>query len=111
MQARIEAAGGQVIKDRLHGVLAVSRAFGDGEHKRAMGEVWPLLGLFNRVVSNLLLLLLLQECWGRQFTADPLTAEPEILHEPLQPGLDEFFVLACDGVWDVMTSQQARVAW
>ena len=30
-KARIEAAGGQVIRDRLHGVLAVSRAFGDAD--------------------------------------------------------------------------------
>jgi serine/threonine protein phosphatase PrpC len=82
-RARIEAAGGTVVKDRVHGVLAVSRAFGDAEHKRGIG----------------------QECWGREFSADPVTAEPEVTHEPLQPA-DEFAVIASDGVYDVMTSQQ-----
>lgn len=83
-RARIEAAGGKIIKDRLHGVLAVSRSFGDAEHKGQVG----------------------QECWGEVWTADPLTAEPEVTHEPVQEA-DEFIVVACDGVWDVLTSQQA----
>jgi serine/threonine protein phosphatase PrpC len=82
-RARIKAAGGTIIKDRLNGVLAVSRAFGDAEHKRASGI----------------------ECWNRELTADPLSAEPEVTHEPVHPH-DEFAVLACDGVFDVMTSQQ-----
>lgn len=82
-RARIEAAGGTVIKDRLHGILAVSRAFGDAEHKMAKG----------------------MECWGKQFSSDPLSAEPETTLEPLQPE-DEFVVLGCDGLWDVISSQQ-----
>jgi serine/threonine protein kinase/serine/threonine protein phosphatase PrpC len=82
-RARIEAAGGQVIKDRLHGVLAVSRAFGDAEHKRMRGA----------------------EMWGREFLADPLTAEPEVVERDVEDD-DEFVVLACDGVWDVMSSTQ-----
>lgn len=82
-RARIQAAGGSIIKDRLNGVLAVSRAFGDAEHKRASGIEW----------------------WNRELTADPLSAEPEVTHEPVHPQ-DEFLVLACDGVFDVMTSQQ-----
>jgi serine/threonine protein phosphatase PrpC len=32
-QARVEAAGGRVRNDRINGVLAVSRSFGDVEHK------------------------------------------------------------------------------
>jgi len=99
---RIEAAGGQVIRDRLHGVLAVSRAFGDAEHKMLQG----------------------QKMWGRTFKANPLSAEPEIITRRVIRNIvtntannnngssaaisvDEFIVLACDGVWDVMTSQQA----
>ncbi len=33
-----------------------------------------------------------------------ITAQPDIRHISLQPE-DRFFVLACDGVWDVMTNQ------
>lgn len=45
-KARIEAAGGWVHNDRLHGVLGVSRAFGDVEHKRLkeVGSVLPIDG-------------------------------------------------------------------
>jgi protein phosphatase 2C family protein 2/3 len=72
-----------VVKDRLHGVLAVSRSFGDAEHKRKHGA----------------------EMWGKQFSADPCTSEPEITFLQLSP-LMEFAVVACDGLWDVLTSQQ-----
>jgi serine/threonine protein phosphatase PrpC len=41
-----------------------------------------------------------------QAQANPLIAIPEVLHEALDPARDEFLVLACDGVWDVMTAQQ-----
>ena len=49
----LQAAGGWVHHDRLHGVLAVSRAFGDVEHKR-----------------------LKEKCWDKTYTADPLIAVP-----------------------------------
>jgi serine/threonine protein phosphatase PrpC len=80
---RIKAAGGWVHNGRLNGILGVSRAFGDVEHKT-----------------------LKEQSWGKDFVDNPLTAEPEVtavmLHED-----DEFLILACDGLWDVMTSQQA----
>ena len=34
-----------------------------------------------------------------------VTALPEIRKETLQPG-DEFLLLACDGIWDVLTNQE-----
>ena len=36
-----------------------------------------------------------------------VTWEPELVARPLHPRDDEFAVLACDGVWDVLTSAQA----
>lgn len=36
----------------------------------------------------------------------PLTAEPEVSHYTLGPN-DEFMVLGCDGLWDVLSSQRA----
>ena len=75
--ARIQAAGGWVHNGRLHGVLAVSRAFGDAEHKSLKERFW--------------------EC---AFSADPLIAEPDIRVHTVRPR-DEFLVLACDGVYDV----------
>ena len=34
-----------------------------------------------------------------------VTALPEIRKEALQPG-DDFLLLACDGIWDVLTNQE-----
>ena len=79
---RIERAGGWIHNRRLHGVLAVARAFGDVEYKS------------------------MKHLWGREFTCDPLIAAPDVRFEPLRPE-DEFLVLACDGVWDVMTNRDA----
>ena len=82
--ARILAAGGWVSNNRVQGVLAVSRAFGDAEHKA------PLAAAF----------------WDVAFTGDPLIVEPDIRVHDISPH-DEFVIIASDGLWDVLTSQAA----
>jgi serine/threonine protein phosphatase PrpC len=37
-----------------------------------------------------------------------ITAQPDVMRIPLTPE-DRFFVLACDGVWDVMSNQVCDV--
>ena len=83
-KARIEAAGGWIANGRLNGVLGVSRAFGDAEHKAPR----------------------CQAAWGSEFSSDPLTAAPEVTGVVLCPG-DEFLIIASDGLWDVLSSQEA----
>ena len=39
-----------------------------------------------------------------RFLAQIITAEPDIMTVALTPE-DRFFVLACDGIWDVMSNQ------
>jgi len=90
---RIHAAGGWVHNGRLHGVLAVSRAFGDIEHKKMKwgatdDEGWNAATALVGPSNNILL------------------AEPEIVVETCLVD-DEFVIIACDGLWDVMSSQQA----
>ena len=75
---RIEKAGGSVIIQRVNGSLAVSRALGDFDYKR---------------VENL-------PC-----TEQLVSAEPELTCIERSPD-DEFLVLACDGIWDVMSNQE-----
>ncbi|KAI1295509.1 Protein phosphatase 1B [Halotydeus destructor] len=73
---RIQRAGGSVMIQRVNGSLAVSRALGDYEYKQVEGK-----GPCEQLVSP----------------------EPEITVLP-RDDADEFLILACDGVWDVMTN-------
>uniref|UniRef100_A0A7S3ERI7 protein-serine/threonine phosphatase n=1 Tax=Haptolina ericina TaxID=156174 RepID=A0A7S3ERI7_9EUKA len=75
---RIEKANGQVKFNRVNGDLAVSRALGDFVYKRC-------------------------ESVGAKEQA--VTAFPEIIAEERHEA-DQFIVLACDGIWDVMSSQE-----
>jgi len=77
-QERIEAAGGTVTMRRVNGDLAVSRALGDFDYKRR---------------SDL------------PAAAQQVSAEPDIRIEERSPD-DEFLVIACDGIWDVMTNDE-----
>lgn len=63
---------------RVNGSLAVSRALGDYEYKNVEGK-----GPCEQLVSP----------------------EPETFVEERTPD-DEFMVLACDGIWDVMTNDE-----
>ena len=82
-RSRIMAAGGFLSNiggvTRVNGNLNLSRAIGDLKYKTNSG-----------LPAN----------------EQIITAEPDVKHVVLT-GNDPFFLLACDGVWDVMTNQQA----
>eukprot|EP00929_Paragymnodinium_shiwhaense_P049900 TRINITY_DN25163_c0_g1_i1.p1 TRINITY_DN25163_c0_g1~~TRINITY_DN25163_c0_g1_i1.p1 ORF type:complete len:281 (-),score=52.42 TRINITY_DN25163_c0_g1_i1:31-873(-) len=73
---RVIEAGGQIINDRVNGMLAMTRALGD--------HVLKMPVLPNDVVSNV-----------PDITSTDLSAQ------------DSFVIVACDGLWDVMSDQQA----
>jgi protein phosphatase 1B len=73
---RIQKAGGNVMIQRVNGSLAVSRALGDYEYKQVEGK-----NACEQLVSPM----------------------PEVSVEE-QDNADEFLVLACDGIWDVMSN-------
>ncbi|KAM5436513.1 Protein phosphatase 2C 2 [Microsporum ferrugineum] len=76
-KARISAAGGFVDFGRVNGNLALSRALGDFEFKRA-ADLTPEQQI--------------------------VTANPDVTtHEVTED--DEFLVVACDGIWDCQSSQ------
>lgn len=77
--SRIVAADGFVEMDRVNGNLALSRAIGDFEFKSNMS-----LPPHEQIV----------------------TCVPEILEHTLNYENDEFVVLACDGIWDCLSSQE-----
>jgi len=78
-RSRINAAGGFVEMGRVNANLALSRALGDFNFKNN-----PRLAPEQQVV----------------------TAAPDVVEHALDAD-DEFVILACDGIWDCMTSQQA----
>lgn len=77
-KVRIEAAGGFVEDNRVKGILNLSRSLGDCEYKA-----------------------------DRSLPADKqmITAFPEI--KTVKTNEPDFLILACDGIWDCMTSQEA----
>ena len=70
-QARIEAAGGNVVRGRVMGMLAVSRALGDHSLK------------------------------------DFVVSTPDVRSTELGVNDEGFLLLACDGVFDVYTNEEA----
>lgn len=69
----------------------------------AMGEEieWDPYGQVYRVRD-----LSLSRAVGDRFAKPIVTSEPEIMTFPVMDEEDEFVVLASDGLWDVMTSQE-----
>lgn len=77
-RVRIEKAGGFVTGGRVNGCLNLSRALGDFDFK-ANPNIEPYL--------------------------QAITAYPDILIETLDRNQDQFVILACDGIWECLTSQ------
>ncbi|CAL2037439.1 unnamed protein product [Caenorhabditis brenneri] len=75
---RIISAGGWVEFNRVNGNLALSRALGDFAFKN---------------------------CDTKPAEEQIVTAYPDVITDKLTPD-HEFIVLACDGIWDVMTNQE-----
>lgn len=75
---RVEQLGAYVEDGYLNGVLSVTRALGDWDIKSQ----------------------------GNDGAPSPLISNPEFTQLVLTED-DEFFILGCDGIWDVMSSQRA----
>ncbi|ORC88070.1 putative protein phosphatase 2C [Trypanosoma theileri] len=77
-KARIEAAGGTVSENRVNGQLAMSRAMGDFSYKQQKD-----LDARHQLVI----------------------AVPDVIQTAREAG-DSFVVLACDGIFDVLTNEE-----
>lgn len=76
---RVRNAGGFVEMGRVCGNLAVSRALGDFQYK---------------------------DCPNLSPEKQKISVAPDVSTIDRNPH-DEFIILACDGIWDVMSNQQA----
>lgn len=87
-RARIAAAEGHVFRGRVNGMLAVSRALGDFLYK-ARSDLGP--------------------------EAQLVSCEAGAGRRARDAASDEFLVVACDGIWEKLTNDQAcalvRAAW
>ncbi|OBZ68999.1 Protein phosphatase 2C 2 [Grifola frondosa] len=78
-RSRIVAAGGYIEFGRVNGNLALARALGDFDYKK------------NPTIRP---------------EAQIITSDPEVIEHDITDQ-DEFLIIACDGIWDCLTSQQA----
>eukprot|EP00358_Blepharisma_japonicum_P002568 CAMPEP_0202948246 /NCGR_PEP_ID=MMETSP1395-20130829/13179_1 /ASSEMBLY_ACC=CAM_ASM_000871 /TAXON_ID=5961 /ORGANISM="Blepharisma japonicum, Strain Stock R1072" /LENGTH=262 /DNA_ID=CAMNT_0049650149 /DNA_START=102 /DNA_END=886 /DNA_ORIENTATION=- len=78
-RTRIIRAGGNIVDGRIMGNLNLSRSIGDLEYKKNAS-----LPPQDQII----------------------TAYPDVRRETITEN-DEFFILACDGVWEMLNSQQA----
>ncbi|KAI8978684.1 phosphatase 2C-like domain-containing protein [Trametes punicea] len=76
---RIVAAGGYIEYGRVNGNLALARALGDFDYKKN-ASLGP--------------------------EAQIITSDPEVIEHTISEE-DEFVIIACDGIWDCLSSQQA----
>lgn len=78
--ARVINAGGTVQRGRINGNLAVSRSLGDFFYKNDT---------------------------SRKPEEQMVSPVPDVTVTDIRPGEDQFLIIACDGVWDVVTEQDA----
>eukprot|EP01029_Cantina_marsupialis_P011856 TRINITY_DN26359_c0_g1_i1.p1 TRINITY_DN26359_c0_g1~~TRINITY_DN26359_c0_g1_i1.p1 ORF type:complete len:802 (+),score=231.76 TRINITY_DN26359_c0_g1_i1:64-2469(+) len=80
---RVRKAGGHVFSDRIYGMLAVSRAFGDLDFRTQRGEFES----------------------QSHFTGDLVISVPQV--RPFVVPRTNFAIIACDGLFDVMEPKEA----
>jgi serine/threonine protein phosphatase PrpC len=96
---RVKSTGGWIEDGRVCNILAVSRAFGDWEFK---GLSTPTGGIKNLMSSGVE-----KDYWEKsfadkiKFSSDPVTVSPSFTEIDITED-DELFVIATDGMWDVL---------
>ncbi|KAG2760952.1 hypothetical protein PC129_g9044 [Phytophthora cactorum] len=96
---RVIQLGGRVVNNRVNGVMAITRAFGDIEFKGMLNLHQGNSGSsgFGRAFRDT----------GTEKVPPLLTAKPDVHELELNSRDDAFLLLACDGLWDVLTSEEA----
>lgn len=92
---RINDAGGWISQSRVCGILAVTRAFGDYEFKGGRFELLDELKQSDDKLAS-----------SATLETPPVICEPHCCTMQ-RSQLDEFIILATDGLWDTMNSAQA----
>jgi len=96
---RVKSTGGWVDDGRVCGLLAVSRAFGDCELKSEGLDCFLKESVTDGFITE-------DFASKVHFTSDPLVCTPDVTELELLPD-DQFIIIATDGLWDVMSSEDA----
>ena len=91
---RVMRTGGWSVGGRVCGILAVSRAFGDYEFKGGRFDLLEDLS-DDPLAKNATL------------AEPPVIATPDVMEVARDVAKDEWLILASDGLWDTVNSQQA----
>lgn len=96
---RVESVGGWVEDGRVCGILAVSRAFGDSDFKSSGLKRMLSKGVEDGFWTE-------EFASTAEFTGDPVISEPDVFELATSEDADEFLIVATDGLWDVISSQE-----
>ncbi|KAK6013758.1 protein phosphatase 2C [Ostertagia ostertagi] len=102
---RIVGAGGSVMIQRINGSLAVSRALGDFEYKNVPG-LEPNKQLVSPEPDVALGDFEYKNVPGLEPNKQLVSPEPDVYVLERQKDKDEFLVVACDGIYDVMENEE-----
>ncbi|TPX43390.1 hypothetical protein SeMB42_g04135 [Synchytrium endobioticum] len=84
-----------LVNGRVLGGLMPTRAFGDCRYK------------WSKAVADALVPPLFGKSVPRNYGSPPyVTAKPEVIRVTLNPARDRFLILATDGVWDFLSSEE-----
>eukprot|EP01103_Thecamoeba_quadrilineata_P008562 TRINITY_DN1829_c0_g1_i1.p1 TRINITY_DN1829_c0_g1~~TRINITY_DN1829_c0_g1_i1.p1 ORF type:complete len:513 (-),score=93.01 TRINITY_DN1829_c0_g1_i1:4-1542(-) len=117
---RVEQAGGWVVSQEVLNVPRLYRLYSDVEDVEELENAEELvgwvtvykvngvLGMTRSIGDRLIKGKQKVEFFEKEFSEEVILAEPEVIYEKWSPeGEEEFVVLGCDGVWDVVSSQAA----
>ena len=84
---RVKAAGGEITFGRVNHALAISRALGDFQYKFKEEKEFTYEDMKTAMVTSI----------------------PEIRFIDIDPNMDEFILIASDGLYDKFSSQEAVI--
>ena len=96
---RVEESGGWVDDGRVCGILAVSRAFGDAQFKGKGLQRLLKDGIEDGFWTG-------EFAESIRFVSDPVISVPDVLEMTVSEETDEFVIVATDGLWDVVSSNE-----
>lgn len=98
-EQRIVRAGGVVKSGQVDGLLSVSRALGDFQFKKVSATMLKPVEIGHSSLEDMVSML--QEAQQQK-----VSCVPDVVCQKRNINIDHFIVIACDGIWDVVTNYE-----